>query len=544
MNLFKRDMDQKAAIENIRKILIGIGQPNFDQGTGLQKKAGITNITLKDDDISNIASSLPADLQERFLELNIRTTILKFTLPDGDYVAKIELNKFSVERTAQYKTAKIYEKFPKEEIEVVLNDSDNDTVVVKSMIEKFIQEDVELFHARKDYGYETTDTVMGIGNDGAYCLDREFAWLLIGFLGKQLNFVRVSEANTLLDIFMVEHKPVRFENLEQIMRLEMKQTFNILKEQGHDVDNELESNDMDNFIYYVEKGDIQGNVQISQNNMFLVARNVKTDVIKVWNTMSINPDISEVIELYSDVNKSDESVFNVASYLHRFIDKNHSHIYDYPFEFNKSGYRKSVDFLLTHFDTETDGLIYDSEQGYFPDKYFYFNSLSYDVTYSNELLTSKYDVEKDILNLSSIDTDSPDYFFRGMMSNLSTKRSDALFYLFMVGHYIIGWNGKTFTDNENILKDHPDCDGVHDYSPFTVDDLFLFGSGSLIFNLPKDLTEPWKKVVSELVFYVQEWLNERPNNVAAQAYGKQLEQVFVEYNDNSVVQFIQSQRAK
>lgn len=544
MNLFKRDMDQKAAIESIRKILIGIGQPKFDQGTGLQKKAGITNITLKDDDISNIASSLPADLQERFLALNIRTTSLTFTLPDGDYVAKIELNKLSVERTAQYKTAKIYEKFPKEEIEVVLKDSDNDTVIVKSMIEKFIQEDVELFHSRKDYGYETTDTVMGIGSDGAYCLDREFAWLLIGFLGKQLNFVRVSEANMLLDIFMVEHKPVRFENLEQIMRLEMKQTFNILKEQGHDIDNELESNDMDNFIYYVEKGDIQGNVQISQNNMFLVARNVKTDVIKVWNTMSINPDISEVIELYSDVNESDESVFNVASYLHRFIDKNHSNIYNYPFEFNKSGYRKSVDFLLTHFDTETEGLIYDSEQGYFPDKYFYFNSLSYDVTYSNELLTSEYDVEKDILNLSSIDTDSPDYFFRGMMSNLSTKRSDALFYLFMVGHYIVGWNGKTFTDNENILKEHPDCDGVHDYSPFTVDDLFLFGSSSLIFNLPKDLTAPWRKVVSELVFYVQEWLNERPNNVAVQAYGKQLEQVFIEYNDDSVVQFIQSQRVK
>lgn len=539
-NLFARPIDKKPTLEIIRKVLQGIGQPNFDDGTGIQRQAGITNIVLEDEDFGKKFEGLSIPDMSDMDMSDFNKTKLSFTLPSGDYVAKIAMGEFVLKKKMKGRVASIYEHFNKNDLTVMLSDDPkNDEVAVRSIIEKFIQEDVSLLNGEDESSLD--DTVMGITYDGAYCIDRQVGWLLFGFISKQLGLIRPTESNMLIDIFMLGDSAVRFPELESVMRLEMMQTFNILKENGHDVDNEVESNDMDNFLYYVEKGDVQGNVYISQNNMFLVARNTKTDVLKVWNTMRINAGWLESIHDMADIDEDDNTVFNVAEYLQDFTNAKYANQYDYPFEFNADGYRKSVDLLLEEFETTTNDLVYDSEKGYMTKQYMEFNSLAFEISYSNNMMTDEYGVKRDILILTDMDVNSPDYYIRSMTGNFTENRATALYHLFVIGGTGLYWNGQTYVDNyQNILKDYPQNAGENDYSPLKADRAFAFGRSSNLFNLPKDMSPAWRKAVFEMAAYLTDWVIKNPQNEEAQGNIDNLANIFEEYFDVEVFQKVKA----
>lgn len=542
MNLFKRKIDQKPVIEMIRKVLQGIGQPNFDDGTGIQRQAEISNIVLEDKDVGKQFADLNipmGDMEDMdFSDLN--KTKLTFTLPSGDYIAKVDMNEFSLKRIAKEKIASIYNHFDKSELEVKLTgDNNKDEVAIKSLIKSFLDQDIKLFDAKS--ASTLNDTVMGLGYDGAYCLDREVGWLLFGFIAKQMHFLRPTEANLLIDIFMLDDKPIRFTNIESAMRLEMMQTFNILKENGHDIDNEVESNDMDNYLYYVEKGDIQGNVYTSQNNMFLVARNTKTNVIKVWNTMRVDDYWMDSILDDSKEDDDGNTVLNIAEYMQSFSNARYANNYDYPFEFNAIGYRKGVEKLLEEFETCTDDLVYDSELGFMPSQYMAFNSLALELSYSNSLMTDQYNVERDILVLTDMDINSPDYFIRSMTTNYTKSRSSALYHLFMISGTRIYWNGKTFVSASNVLEDYAPNEAENDYSPLKADRAFPFTCAPL-FNLPSDLTPEWKKVAFEMAVYLTDWVKDHTEDKEALVYKDDLAKIFETHYDAEVFEKVQAAR--
>ncbi len=110
MNLFKRDIDKKKVVELIRTILKGIGT---DLEPFVARKSGISNIVLEENDFGKKFSS--AGLKDipdlDFSDFN--KTVLKFSLPDGDYTAKVEHNEFTLEKLPKEKLAAIYDSFNK-----------------------------------------------------------------------------------------------------------------------------------------------------------------------------------------------------------------------------------------------------------------------------------------------------------------------------------------------------------------------------------------------------------------------------------------------
>lgn len=538
MNLFKQEMDKKATLEMIRKLLVGIGQPNFDEGTGVQRNAGITNIVLEEDNLGDKFAGLDLSSMPDIDLSAFNKTRLSFTLPSGDYVAKVESNEFVVKKRSKGREASIYQHFDKKDLTVELgNDEKENEANVRALIEKFVQEDYKLLDGEDESTYD--DPVMGINYDGAYCINRDIGWLLFGYISKQMGFIRPTESNMLIKLFMLEDT-VRFPDLESVMRLEMMQTFNILKEHGHDINNEVESNDMDNYVYYVEKGDIQGNVYTSQNNMFLVALNTKTGVLKVWNTMRICDHWMERVDENADIDEDDNTVFNVAEYLQEFCNATYANQYDYPFEFNAEGYRKSVDVLMEEFETATNDLVYDSEKGYMTSQYMAFNSLAMELSYTNSLLTDEYNVKRDVLVLTDMDVNSPEYFIRRMTNGFSNSRSAALHYLFSSIGTGFGWTGQTFADDQNVFKDYSPNKAENDFSPLQSERAFAFGSSSPLFNLPKELPEAWRKVVFEMAVYLTDWAIKNPDDKEAIACKDDLAKVFEEYYDEEVFQRVKA----
>jgi hypothetical protein len=543
MNIFKQEFDKAEAIKLVSKVLIGIGQPNFDDGTGIQQQAGITNIALEHKDYNEMFAGL--DLQKDGIDMSdFNKTKLTFSLPKGDYVAKIDMSGFTIEYKSKEYTAEIYNHFDKKELEVVLTgDDETDTLAIQEKIQFFANEDPKHFETNDDSSY--SKTVMGIGYDGAYCKDRELGWLLFGFISKSLQFLRPSESSKLLDLFMLgsymgESKTVRFEDLEKVLRLEMEQTFKILKGNEHDSDNEVESNDMDNFLYYVEKGNIQGNVYISQNHMFLVAKNINTGVIKAWNTMRINEDWLEPAKDYTEIDEDGNEVFNVAEYLERLLDREYHVNYEYPFEIDVDGYLKSVDKLMEEFETATDSIVYDSEKGFYPEEFMSFNTLMYEISYSNALMTSEYGVSRDTLVLTDMDINSPEYYIRSQTSENQQTRSTVLWQLFMVMGNGTYWNGKTFTDNSTTFKDYAPNEGENNYSALEIKNPFSFGSSGMLFNLPEDLTDQWRKAAFETAAYLTEWCIKNHDNEKVEIYKESVAKVFETYYDQEVYEKVKA----
>lgn len=537
MNLFKQEMDKKATLEVIRKVLRSIGQPDFDEGTGVQRNAGITNIVLEEDNLGDKFAGLDLGSMPDIDLSSFNKIRLSFTLPSGDYVAKVESNEFVVKKRSKGREASIYQHFDKKDLTVELgNDEKENEANVRTLIEKFVQEDYKLLDGEDESTYD--DPVMGINYDGAYCINRDIGWLLFGYISKQMGFIRPTESNMLIKLFMLEDT-VRFPDLESVMRLEMMQTFNILKEHGHDIDNEVESNDMDNYVYYVEKGDIQGNVYTSQNNMFLVARNTKTGVLKVWNTMKICDHWMERVEENADIDEDDNTVFNVAEYLQEFCNATYANQYDYPFEFNADGYRKSVDVLMEEFETATNDLVYDSEKGYMTSQYMAFNSLAMELSYTNSLLTDEYNVKRDVLVLTDMDINSPEYVIRSLIGKTATNRAGVLHYLLTCGGTGYYWNGMSFANDKNVFKNYAPTEGENDYGPLKSSRAFPFGLGSLS-KPPKDLPEAWRKVVFEMAVYLTDWAIKNPDDKEALIYKDDLAKVFEDYYDEEVFQKVKA----
>lgn len=533
MHQFRQPLKNKDEIfAIISKLLSEIGHLSEEDKLFLEQKTGITNIVLDEQKFDDAFAYF------------LNKAELSFSRPDGEYTAKVQGMDFEIRRVKSAKTAIIYDNFTKNELELVLTgDTNEDKKFVEQLVQRFSEE--ELAHFDAVDGKDTYPApIIRIDSNGVYCSDREFTWLLFGFTPKTLGLLRPTECQKLSTIFHFDESVLRFKDIEDLMRMELKQTFSLLKEHGHDRENEIDSNDMDNFVFFVEKDDIQGVVYRSQNHIFLVARNTKTDVIKAWNSMQVNTDWFESLYDSTHENDSGEMVFNVVDYLQDFTLADFRDTYDYGFEIHNEQYRQSVEKIMANFETETARLIYDSSVGFYTSMSRYFESLANEIGYQNEVVTDQYDAEQEILVLTDMDINSPDYYIRKMTSGdfCSKNRSQVLSFLFMVcgnGHY---WNGKTFSDGETTFKDYEKNTKERDTSPLEKSISFSLDSDSLILNLPDNMSEAWRKACFEMIVYLKEWIKNNPEDEECQNHKEKLDILYAEYFDPTVIYLMNDNR--
>jgi len=533
MHQFRQPLKNKDEIlEIVSKLLSGIGNLNDEDKLFLEQKTGITNIALDEQRFD--------DSFAKFLN----KTELSFSRPDGNYTAKVQGMDFRIRRVKSAKTATIYDNFTKTELELILTgDTNEDKKIVEQLVQRFSEE--ELAHFDAVDGKDTYPTqIVRIEFDGVYIADREFAWLLFGFVPKTLGLLRPTECQKLSTIFHFDKSVLRFKDIENLMRIELKQTFSLLKKHGHNREHQIESNDMDNFVFFVEKDNIQGVVYRSQNHIFLVALNTKTDVIKAWNSMQINTDWFKSLYDSTYENDNGKTVFNVVDYLQDFTLAEFRDTYDYGFEIHNEQYRQSVDKIIANFETETARLIYDSSEGFYISMSRYFESLALQIGYQNDIVTDKYNVRQKSFVLTDMDINSPDYYIRKMTSDdfCSKNRSQVLAFLFIIcgnGYY---WNGKTFTNGENTFKDYEENVKERDTSPLEKSSAFSLNSHSIIFNLPDNMSDGWRKVCFEMIVYLKERIKNNPEDEECQNYKEKLDTLYVKYFDPIIIYLINDNR--
>lgn len=519
MNVFKQDLDVKAGVEIAYKVMKGMGQPDFDQGTGIAHRFGISNINFSE---TNLGSSF-------------RSAKLNFSLEDSDIEAELLFDNFSIKKKAKAKNPSYEQEFSKEDLVYKLTgNSTEDKDKIEKMIIEMSLEDHSIFKKSEEDSYFSK--VISLEYGDAYCFDRNLARLFFELVGKQLQFISMTETRFIKQLLLLNDDPIRFEIVEKTIAMEFEQSFKVLKEHGHSVEGEFDYNDMDNKMYFVEKDKYQGVVYETQNQMFLVAKDKETNVIKVWNCMEVKEDWYE--SLVSNLEYED-NIFNVAEYMIPFVDSRYSHKFDYPFTLNNDFYRKDVDSILQSFDTLKSNLIYNSESGFTPEKYSFFNSLADTISYSNDVITEEYQVEQERLILTTMDHNSPDYFVRTMTSSIAGSRAAAFHYLFLVIGTGFYWNGKTFTDNQSVIKDFPENKKETDYSKITDTDPLSFGSSGLLFNLPENMTPEWEKAVFEMAFYLKEW-HELNNDM--ETYKNKIEHIYNKYFKEEWLSEIENKR--
>lgn len=519
MNIFKQDLDVKAGVEIAYKVMKGMGQPDFDQGTGIARRFGISNINFSE---TNLGPSF-------------RSAKLNFFLEDSEIEAELLFNNFSIKKKAKAKNPSYEQEFSKEDLVYKLTgNSTEDKDKIEKMIIEMSLEDHSIFKKSEEDNYFSK--VISLEYGDAYCFDRNLARLFFELVGKQLQFISMTETRFIKQLLLLNDDPIRFEIVEKTIAMEFEQSFKVLKEHGHSVEVEFDYNDMDNKMYFVEKDKYQGVVYETQNQMFLVAKDKETNVIKVWNCMEIKEDWYE--SLVSNLEYED-NIFNVAEYMIPFVDSRYSHKFDYPFAFNNDFYRKDVNSILQSFDTLKSNLIYNSESGFVPDKYEFFNSLADTISYSNEVITEEYQVEQEKLVLTTMDYNSPDYFVRTITSSIAGSRAAAFHYLFMVIGTGFYWNGKTFTDNPNVIQNFVENKEEKDYSKLPNTNPLSFGSSGLLFNLPENMTPEWNKAVFEMTFYLKEWY-ELNNDM--ETYKNKIEHIYNKYFKEEWLSEIENKR--
>lgn len=331
MNIFKQNLDVKSGVEIAYKVMKGMGQPDFDQGTGIARRFGISNINFSE---TNLGSSF-------------RSAKLNFSLEDSEIEAELLFDNFSIKKKAKAKNPAYEQEFSKEDLVYKLTGNiQEDRDKIEKMIVEMSSEDHNIFKKHEEDNY--LSKVISLEYSDAYCFDRDLARLFFELVGKQLQFISMTETRFIKQLLLLNDDPIRFEIIEKTIAMEFEQSFKVLKEHGHSVEAKFDYNDMDNKMYFVEKDKYQGIVYETQNQMFLVAKDKETNVIKVWNCMEVKEDWYEY--LVSNL-KYEDNIFNVAEYMTPFVDSRYSNKFDYPFAFNNDFYRKDVNSILQSFDT-------------------------------------------------------------------------------------------------------------------------------------------------------------------------------------------------
>lgn len=368
--LFKQNYDKQNALAIIGRILKSIGQPDFDGGTGIARNFNITNID--------------------YMSSREDEHLLNFSIPEGDVqiTCNSEHFDFCIIDNA------IPSNFRKEhtEEEILFNfegDEAKDKRTLRNTIKKLVKNGPDFFKNVEKRTHKSS--VMGIRHDGlTYCYDKEIAWLFFRIIALSLNFMDLREKRIIDQIFLLKVEPFRFKDVEAEMLKSFENTFMVLRRNKHNKNNRFYNRDEREFSYYGEDSNIRYIVFGNDSNLFLVAKNTETNILKAWNTMEINPEWFENIQ--DDIYYPDDS-FNLAEYLQDFSTFNGYSKIEYPFEFDHSGYRKSVKTLISGFEIAKNQILYSSDVGFTYNSDQFLNNFFDDMLYHNEILNSTKQLE-------------------------------------------------------------------------------------------------------------------------------------------------------
>lgn len=128
--------------------------------------------------------------------------------------------------------------------------------------------------------------------------------------------------------------------------------FEMLQAKKHDVNNQFEFNDLDNYAYYHIDESYLAIIQKSQNTIFAYIYNKKEDQFKVWNCAEISRDYNYEMNYFSTYKDVMMSIGNPYAY------------YVFSTEMTGPTYPKSPEYYLKHFDDDSEFLVFDSTKGF------------------------------------------------------------------------------------------------------------------------------------------------------------------------------------
>lgn len=493
MNSFNPGLEADTVVKIFEKIIDGMSQPNFDDGTGVVRRAGIANMTYKN---SGFSKDMSFDCIYGHVKIEIRMFRFKVELKPSLVEEKLD-----EEGRADF-SCTVSDDF---------NDADYDHVL--AVLNKMGQEDPVTFKLNGMIGADTYRTVINAWDDSFTTIHRDLADLLVNIIGKQLGFITRTEANILNDAYCLGNEPVHREHYTQLLIPHFETLFTVLKDNGHDAENEFDFNDMDNFLHYIESEDetVRGVVLQTQNNMFFFAKNTDTGVLKLWNTIQLlDRDEGQV---FDDI---EDGIFDGAKYISPILFSMFGERYDYPCELQGSAYRKLPSTLIEAFDEYNAHLIYSSDEGFYPLQGHKAQRAFDEIDWAVEVLGDEYEIEPAIINQSAIDYKSPTYVIRKLTSDsFTTDRVAALVRLFTVMSGDYHWDGEGFVDGSNYIVNLDENE--HENKVVKINrECFLFGKSCLIFNLPANITPEWLEVVREFVGHYKEWVDNHVDKTSSE----------------------------
>lgn len=371
MNSFNPDLEPEAVVKIFQKIIFGMSKPNFDDGTGIARRAGIDNMTYND---LGYTKDMSFDCIYGHVKIQTQMYRVKVELKPSLIVEQLDH-----EGRAAFSCA-VSDKF---------NEIDYANVI--GVLNKMGEENPITFKLNGLIGSENYRTVINGWDDSFTTSHRDLADLLVNIIGKQLGFITRTEANILNEAYCLGNEPVHREHYTQLLIPHFDTLFTVLKDNGHDSDNEFDFNDMDNFLHYIENDHVRGVVLQTQNNMFLFAKNSDTGVLKIWNTiLLLNHDESNVFDEIED------GIFDGAKYLSSMLFSMFGERYEYPCELKGSAYRKLPTTLIDAFDDYNAHLIYSSDEGFYPLQSHKAGRAFDEIDWSTEILCEEYNIEQEL----------------------------------------------------------------------------------------------------------------------------------------------------
>lgn len=394
---------------------------------------------------------------------------------------------------------------------------------------------------------DNTFTQLFIEHDEITAFNPDICHWFVKYLGLQLGAISMSEYRKIKNELPFENNAIVNEKSSLLITHSFEKVFKVLKEFNYTPDNTFGYNDCDNEAFFIERGDIQAIVHSSQNCMFVTAKNMKTNIVKIWLSMYVyNDDNYPLVERiinnqeYDEENELDESKLNIIQYVASIANSYYGYKYDYPVELNGDGFLKSYDFYIDNFDYDGQHCLYNSDKGFNPYNVGLGANAEFDIKSVYVNLYEEHDISLEPINNSSIPVNSLEYFFRSCL--FEQNRATALHYLFMgfgTGFY---WDGEGFCKSGLIKEDLPAKPLSLSYSPLDKDTRIYWQH--FVDKVPDDIKGEWRQALFEFIFYIKE-LGE--NSVNNESYLNHKDNIIAYYNnyyDQEVIDRITESRKK
>ena len=493
---FNSDVNTESVLEMFQRILLGMSVPNFDDGTGIAKRAGICNM-----EINNFSIFINLKFDCIYGQVEIKHSTI------SDMHIKLLSSPIQERLDNEARQAFTYQ--------VSDENNANDYAAIMNIVQSMGREHPEQFRLSGQFGANKLQTAVYASDEKFLAIHKDLADLLINIIGKQLGFITPSEARYLCDVFGLDSEPSHREKVSQLFASQFDTFFETLVLNNHVQDNKFDFNDLDNYLHYVVSKDevVKGIVARSQNHMFLIAKNTDTGVIKIWDTMEITD--PERLEMFYEV---ENSIFDGVQYMCSMLFSLYGQKYYYPCEFESPYYRKTPETLIENFDSEQvqSHLIYSSDTGFYTEHHRHFDHCISELDFAFEVVTSEYGVEQTIINNSSIDYRSPTYVIRKLTNDgtIFTNRMSALSYVLTTLGHDYYWEQGGIVDGSNYIENLEHNDFELKTNKFE-SDVFHHGKACLMFHRPADISEEWLSVIREFVGQYKEWVENHPDKASA-----------------------------